>query len=191
MTGRAAGIVLIAGLVACVEPSGGPKPGVGDPGLPDGGGPQEQDVPQIWINEVMAQNQTAWQDEAGSFPDWIELWNPNDVAVDLSGWWLSDDVGDPLDWEFPQGARIEPNEYLVVWCDDDEIDGELHASFHLASEGGEDVVLSGPDLAGNPVVDELEDMAGQLPDQSLARLPDGGPTWGLADAPTPAASNGQ
>lgn len=194
MSGRA-GFVLIAGLVACVEPSGKGGGGDRDGGgatVPGGGVEQPKgDVPQVWINEVMTQNQATWQDEAGSFPDWIELWNPNDAPVDLSGWWMSDDGSDPFDWEIPDGVVIEAGEYLVVACDDDAIDGGLHASFHLASEGGEDVVLFGPDTAGNPKVDTVEDLEALLPDQSLARLPDGGATWDFAGAPTPGASNGQ
>ena len=43
----------------------------------------------------------------------IELHNPGDTAVDLSGWKLTRDIR----FEFPRGAKIEANGYVVV-CKD-------------------------------------------------------------------------
>ena len=43
----------------------------------------------IVINEIMADNGTAL-DNAGDFPDWIELLNITGVPVDLADWSLTD-----------------------------------------------------------------------------------------------------
>jgi hypothetical protein len=159
----------------------------------DTGTAPPSNLPQVWINEVMASNTGAspdsWTDETGAFPDWVELYNPNAEAVDLSGWWLTDDRDDPFNWQIPNGVSIGPGVYLVISCDNDEEAGDNHASFSIDGLGGEDIALFGPNLLDNPLVDALEDMTIQLPDVSLARMPDGGPTWSQDDTPTPAASN--
>ena len=40
-------------------------------------------------------------------PDWIELYNPRDASVDLSGYYLSDNEESLRKWRFPQGVSIE------------------------------------------------------------------------------------
>ncbi|MBO6132761.1 MAG: lamin tail domain-containing protein, partial [Lachnospiraceae bacterium] len=49
-----------------------------------------QEALEIKINEVCTSNLCSSFDEYGGTPDWIELYNPNDRAVDLTGWHLSD-----------------------------------------------------------------------------------------------------
>ena len=49
----------------------------------------------IFINEVMADNESAVFDQEGDYPDWIELYNDESQAIDLEGYFLSDD-GDDL-----------------------------------------------------------------------------------------------
>jgi hypothetical protein len=182
-------LLVFAALAACDGGGGGKgddgSPTTGDTGTP----PPPGGTDKVWINEVMAMNQGTWADEDLTYPDWIELWNPNDAAVDLGGWWMSDDVDDPFNWQIPDGVTIAPGAYLVIFADDDEIQGDLHASFHIAGLGGEDVALFGPNVLDNPLVDSVEDMSVQSPDISFARMPDGGPTLTLDDTPTPAASN--
>lgn len=52
--------------------------------------------------------------------DFIELYNSSSSqAVSLSGLWLSDGPFNPQVWQFPAGASIGPQEYLVVWLDND------------------------------------------------------------------------
>lgn len=161
----------------------------GGPTTGDTGTTPPTDLPTVHINEVMAQNVASWPDESGYYPDWVELWNPNAEAVDLSGWWLTDDRDDPFNWQFPDGITIAAGAYLVIFCDQDDTEGELHAGFHIDALGGEDVAMFGPNVLDNPLVDALEDMTIQSPDVSLARMPDGGPTWAQDDSPTPAAAN--
>lgn len=143
----------------------------------------------VFVNEVMAANTSVLMDEAGAYPDWVELYNPNDHAVDLSGWWLTDDVTTIFKWIVPDGISIPAAGYLIVFCDSDTAEGDLHASFNLDSAGGEDVGLFGPNVLDNPQVDALEDMQPAVPDVSLARMPDGGATWQIDGGPTPGAAN--
>ncbi|HIM68343.1 MAG TPA: hypothetical protein EYM45_07245, partial [Verrucomicrobia bacterium] len=69
----------------------------------------------VIVSEVMTDNRTTLADEDGDFPDWIELHNPADEPVDLAGFGLSDDSGDPFKWSFPKVA-IAPGEHLLVFA---------------------------------------------------------------------------
>jgi hypothetical protein len=51
--------------------------------------------------------------------DFIELLNPSDQAVDLSGCWLSDSFFEPRRWQFPAGSVLPARARLCVWLDND------------------------------------------------------------------------
>ncbi len=71
--------------------------------------------------------------------DWIELHNNGAEAVDLTGWTLTDDQGNPNKWTFPDGTTIPAGDYLLVLTDNpDEPIPEahyLHAAFRLSANG--------------------------------------------------------
>lgn len=69
----------------------------------------------VYINEVMAKNPEIIPDPMGEFFDWVELYNPTSDAINLSGYGLSDKVGE-IRWMFPSGSKIAPNGYLVIYC---------------------------------------------------------------------------
>ena len=52
---------------------------------------------QIVINEVSASNRTVLL-AGGAYSDWVELYNTGAVAVNLTGWWMSDKPTVPLKW---------------------------------------------------------------------------------------------
>ncbi len=122
----------------------------------------------VVINEFVAQNNAGVQDEVGEFEDWIELYNTNSSPVDLSGFFLSDNPAIPDKWSFPSGTIIPANGYLIVWADDEALDGPLHAAFRLSALG-ESVVLSDPNLS---VVDQV-DFGTQTANMASARIPNG------------------
>ena len=45
--------------------------------------------------------------------DAIELFNPTGAAVDMSGWYLTDDLGQPTKFQIPAGTAIAPYGYVV------------------------------------------------------------------------------
>ena len=67
------------------------------------------------INELLASNGSGLADEDGDFSDWIEIHNPSNAAVNLSGWSLTDDPQEPEKWTFPD-LVIGSGEYLVVFA---------------------------------------------------------------------------
>ena len=78
-------------------------------------------------------------DAPESVNDWVELHNNGASAVSLNGWALSDDVGTPQKWLFPN-VSIPAGGYIVVILDGQDVrapdvNGYLHATFKLDSDG--------------------------------------------------------
>jgi len=70
----------------------------------------------VRINEVMASNGDTLADMDWSYEDWIELYNAGAEPVDLSDWGLSDSVGNPFKWRFPEGTVLAGHDTLLVWA---------------------------------------------------------------------------
>lgn len=70
----------------------------------------------VVINEFMASNGSSVVDEQFRHEDWIELYNSGNDTVDLGGWGLSDNAGNPFKWTFPEGTLIAPQGFLLVWA---------------------------------------------------------------------------
>jgi hypothetical protein len=84
----------------------------------------------------------------GFFQDWFELYNPNTNAVNLAGSYLTDNLSQPTKWQIPLGTVIGPQDFLLVWADNQpgqngNANGHLHAAFQL-NNGGEVIGLFSP-----------------------------------------------
>ncbi len=129
---------------------------------------KEEISSEIVINELMASNDQTISDEFGEYDDWIELYNTTDETIHLSGYTLSDDVNHLHKWKFPNEAFIAPDEYVLIWADNDEVQGKLHTNFKLSSKG-ESLYLSNPEgIVTNRVSFDM-----LLPDESYSRVPNG------------------
>ena len=112
----------------------------------------------------------------GDGPDWLELVNRSEQAIDLCGYFVTDSV-DRLDHYQPLGGVLppdgceprwlEPGEYLVVWADDGQGQGVDHAPFRLGQADEVHVVTT-----SGAVVDSLLYLHLGSPGPSLARQPD-------------------
>jgi len=141
----------------------------------------------VVINEFMAENTKTFADPQGEFEDWIELHNISNEVVDLTGKFLSDDPEQPRKWRFPDGTRIEPGAYLLVWADEDGSATEgLHASFKLSNDG-EEIFLVDSDEQQNRLLDYVA-FGKQGADYSHGRDP-AAPTVFKAMSPSPGALN--
>ena len=134
------------------------------------------------INEIMASNDQTEADEYGEYDDWIEIYNNNNSNVNL-GDYLSDDINILDKYNFPS-IILAPNEYFIVWADDDEEEqGDNHATFKL-SASGEAIYLSDSNFN---LVDGFT-FGEQQTDMGYARVPNGiGPF--LIQSPTFSENN--
>ena len=138
------------------------------------------------INEFLASNTTINSDpDFNLYSDWIELYNTQDYTIDLSSYSITDDLNDPVKWEFPNGTFISPGDYLIIWADGrDTSMSELHASFKLSSDGEEIALYDADGVLIDSVV-----FGDQIQNISFGRRPDGGPDWYSFAFPSPDMPN--
>jgi len=144
--------------------------------------------PTIFINEFMADNNMSIEDpdDPGDTPGWIELFNAGVDTVDLSGMYLTDDLGNPTQWRIPEGVILGPGEHLIFWTDE-EAQGTTHANFQLDRNGGV-LGLFDTDANQHAPIDVLL-FGEQETDVSFGRSPDTGTVWRFLNLPSPGAAN--
>jgi hypothetical protein len=147
--------------------------------------------PQLWINEVMPSNTSTVADNFGEFEPWIELYNADSTAIDLSVYRLSNDHQDPLRWAFPAGTTIAAASRLLLWADGEVNQtgaGVIHTDFRLKSSSGS-VILARQWLGDSVVVDYL-DYDSLAEGTSYGSFPEGDPSLRVTfQSPTPYTAN--
>ena len=137
----------------------------------------------VRINEVMTSNKTALSDENGDYPDWIELINASNTAVDITGWSLLDKASRTAYFSFPD-YQLDPGETVLVYASGrmaNQQDSDFNAPFRLGS-AGDTLMLSD---AHSTVVESIN-IPALGADQSYARQ-DGG--WMVTGEYTPGLEN--
>lgn len=143
----------------------------------------------IVINEFMASNSMTIAAADGKYSDWIELYNPLDVPVDIAGMYLTDNSKNKDLHLIPLGnsdsTMIAPKGFMLLWADGDTDQGVRHLDFKL-SANGETIGMYG--LGAKKEIDII-DFAKQPLDISYGLVKDGASTWMFFEKPTPNASN--
>jgi hypothetical protein len=98
----------------------------------------------VKVNEILTHTDEPQRDT-------IELYNPGNQTVDLSGWYLTDDQDLPQKWEIPAGTTISPNGYQVFYeghyvSSVLEFDNNEFGSAFSLSATGDDIYLFSPTL---------------------------------------------
>jgi len=158
---------------------------------------------QVRIAEFLAANASTNLDpDAYEFSDWIELHNSGDQTVDLTGFFLTDNLDNPAKWQIPRCA-IQPGQRQLFWADGLDLPaGELplaaedgleistdtltpayHTNFKL-NQNGEEIGLFDPQ---GTLVDSV-DFDRQIADVSQGRQTEDG-RWLFFSEPTPGARN--
>ncbi len=161
----------------------------GSPGMDDDGVVPNPGT--LAINEIMAHSH-------GTAPDWIELYNTSAEAVDIGGWYLSDNSnGDPnlMKYKIAAGTTIPAGGYLLFYEDANfgatASDPGRLIVFAL-SENGEEVCLTsaqGSELTGYR---EIEDFGASETGVSFGRYfksSTGNYNFVALDSNTPGAAN--
>lgn len=128
------------------------------------------------INEVASNN-------GDPNPDWMEIYNPGDAEVDISGFGVYDKPA--AIYTIPAGTKIAAKGYFVIVCDVAlaGTDPTKYAAFGISS-GGESVFLVDATTA---IIDQVDVPAMPL-GVSYARIPNGGDVFANAN-PTKGAEN--
>jgi len=144
----------------------------------------------VSINEWMAENTGFLLDPGTSnYDDWFELYNHSDNPAELAGYYLTDDLNNPLQYQIPAGYRVPAHGFLLVWADgkpsaNDTNSADLHVNFKL-NKDGEAIGLFAPD---GSAIDALT-FGPQTANVSEGRYPDGGTLRLFMPAPSPKAAN--
>jgi hypothetical protein len=115
------------------------------------GSPGNDDIPSgifpVYINEILTHTDSPAVDA-------IEIFNPNGSQVNISGWYLTDDFSNPMQWRISDGSTIDAGGFLVINAGhytNDSLEfasSEFGATFSLSSHG-EDIYLFSSDESGN------------------------------------------
>lgn len=140
----------------------------------------------IFINEFQASNfSTIADSDFSAYSDWIELYNSTDAAINIGGYYLTDDLLSSVNWQIPSNTYVPGNGYLIFWCDNEDVVlDEFHTNFRLNS-GGETIGLFNEALI---LLDSIT-YFDQVKDVSLGRNPDDNLIWNYFPEPTPGSSN--
>lgn len=96
------------------------------------------------INEVLIANQATLPDEAGVFSDVVELYNPTEDPIRLSGWAISDNTQERFRYRLPD-VTVPADGYVLLFCDGENSrtkNGYIHTNFGLTA--GEVLCLTDP-----------------------------------------------
>ena len=138
---------------------------------------------QVVINEFSASNSGNIVDpDYGNSADWIELFNSGDYPVNLNGYSITDNFTLPSKWIFSTDIILEPESYLIIWCDG--MSNGLHTNFKLSAEGEEIAIFD----ANGTLLDSLS-YTGQESNISMGRVCDGCSDWVFFTEATPGTSN--
>ena len=141
---------------------------------------------QVKLNEIQTSNSKTQMDpDFYKYKDWVELYNPTNSAVNLAGFYLTDNKDKPRKWQIPSGQTIAAKGFLLIYCDGEDVVAKaMHTNFKLSS-GGDVLYLYSPTmfLADSVKIASIET------DYTYGRLADGTGAWGALSKPTPAKAN--
>lgn len=80
---------------------------------------------QLRINEGSNKNYTQVTSPSGEFGDWIELYNAGNSSINLTGYFLSDDVSNPFKWNFP-ATSLSANSFLLLFANGNGIPSSVN-----------------------------------------------------------------
>ena len=148
-------------------------------------------VSDLIINEIQVANIDGFIDPSFNYGGWIELYNPTDATISLSGLYISEDSLNLKMFRLPSGiGTISAHSFKNLWFDHYDTGNKYSSqanrqvNFKLNYEGGT-IYIS--DTRGELLTSQ--DFPPAIQRCSYARTTDGGDEWRWCSTPTPAASN--
>ncbi len=149
------------------------------------------EAPGVVVNELVVANENGLLDEDAEPQDWIEIYNPGPAVVNLAGWSLTDEAGQPDQWIFP-AITLGSGRYLLVFASGKDrrptaANAKLHTNFKLG-KAGEYLGLFNAESPRQAVSELVPQFPEQRNDYSYGR--DRAGEWRYFAKPTPGAANG-
>lgn len=123
----------------------------------------------IRINEFMVFNETNYMDPYGHRVGWVELHNTGHSKIDVAGCYLSVVKGDKgAGYRIPahdSRTVIEPQGYVVFFCDEVDTKGTFHTNFTLDKTGY--IGFFDASSQGDAISEVSYEVAAQQPDVSM------------------------
>jgi hypothetical protein len=148
-----------------------------------------QDLPPIYVNEVLPDNASINTDGMSEFDPWIEIYNASSATIDIGsgpgglGMYLSNDLGNPTMWAIPE-TNLCGGCWVLFWADGQEVQGADHTNFVLSPVNGS-VGL----FAANGTLVDYTNYESVATDFSVGRFPDAGSDQRVFSIVTPQAAN--
>ncbi|MDR1762086.1 MAG: CotH kinase family protein, partial [Bacteroidales bacterium] len=140
---------------------------------------------QIKINEVQTSNSIFQDQDFQGKGDWIELYNTGATAVNIKGYFITDNKDKPRKWEFTKDFSIPAKGFAIVWCDGMNVFlKEPHTNFKVSASGEAIRLYSNTMLLCDSVKVPLVER-----NYSYGRTTDGTGDWALLKKTSFKASN--
>ncbi len=145
---------------------------------------QAQQATSLQINEICPSNIDQWVDPSFNYGGWVELYNPTSTAVNITGWYLSDNKDKLQKAKVTQTTSVLAKGFTTLWFDHYSKWSKKTIDMKLDCDGG---TLYLSDAQGNLVTSrEYPEAVSRC---SWARTSDGGDTWSYCANPTPGKTN--
>jgi hypothetical protein len=145
----------------------------------------------LTINEICSNNKYSYLDGFGENDDWIELYNPGTVAINIAGWYISDTLNTAIFHRIPSSdlekTLVPAGGYLILWADGQSAQGVTHLPFKLDKDG-EELYLARLISGQYTMIDEVVFPKAKN-DVTYGRIPNGTGTWKRLSDPTPLGPN--
>ncbi|MEZ4887847.1 MAG: CotH kinase family protein [Chitinophagales bacterium] len=138
------------------------------------------------INEFMVSNSQTIADEFEEYDDWIELYNAGNTPIYLGDKFLTDNLSNPDKWQLPD-MTLSPQDFVLIWADNQPEQGTFHASFKLNKED-ESIGLFDSEANGFTAIDMLSYQNLER-DVAYGLTIDGEGDFTILSIPSPNASN--
>ena len=128
----------------------------------------------LWLNELQPTNITGLRDNFSERDPWIELYNSDSAALNLTNYYLTDSYTNLAKWAFRTNAVVPTNAFLVVWADTQThqtVYMTNHASFRLSTATGSVALVYSN--AGRFIIVDYVNFMNIPADRSYGSYPDG------------------
>jgi len=146
-----------------------------------------KEITNIRINEILTNNTSSCIDEYGNHSPWIEIVNTDYHALNIGGYYLTNNINNPKKSWIPTGdprTAIAIRNYILIYGDGNSKEGVFHTNFNL----NETNFLALFSSDGKTLIDSITFPKGLKKNISYARINADSDSWKTGKA-TPLYKN--